>query len=519
MEQNFESTPPPSFSTPHSNDHSYEPIKSIGPKKSLFTKLSMLGGVVLLITLFVTVNGALQQHNAASHASYSGIVSGNVYRFLNKCSGQTLDVSDNSMKDGAPIIQWPWTDNGWNKDRRWEITQLSDGNYTIRPMSSFMYLSLEKNVPQQGIPIIQRNLTSPSLSEEWEIVPSSNGNNTYTVINKKSGMAIGITSCTQGRGAPIEQWQDDGSSRLRWVIEQKEGTPSPSQTTAETPTPTCTPRPACKPGFCTLPVAPLGGWCSSQPLPQITVQPTAQTKYWVIEQNAATALNATPVGSHFIQSINTPKTYEVIIKGQSGVDPLPNATHVESFQSYQEIMNAFAQNQIPANIKVILYDNENWAGTPPDEQQHPFTYVPQAEQLVHQHGLLFMNSPAADLSNVLEPSAPDKYTGYLQAQIASLAQYSDIFDIHAENAPSSAEYYQFAQQVIFLARSANNKAIILLEIRAKTNGLTSQDLIDEINRTFSTTDGYWFEISPDSSGNLTTSVNIAVPVIQSMSTY
>jgi hypothetical protein len=158
---------------------------------------------------------------------------------------------------------------------------------------------------------------------------------------------------------------------------------------------------------------------------------------------------------------------------------------------------------------VILYDNEAWPGTPLIEQQKPFTYVPLAEQLVHQHGLLFMNTPAADLKSVLDPIASDNYTGYLQTKLATLSKYTDIFEIQAQNTQTVSKYISFATQAMKQARDANSHAIILLGITAKTGGPTSQELIQEIQSTNGLTDGYWFNVIGG-----TTGVNVALPVIQ-----
>jgi hypothetical protein len=237
-------------------------------------------------------------------------------------------------------------------------------------------------------------------------------------------------------------------------------------------------------------------------------------KHWIIGNDVANELHVSHVGSKFIQSINIPSTYQNGFSKQGSVDLLPNATHIKIFQSYQAIKSALDNNSIPPDIKVIGYDNEHWSGTPVVEQQQPFTYVPLAEQIVHQHGLLFMNCPAADLKGVLDPSAPDNYTGYLDEKLATLSQYTDIFEIQAQNTRSVSQYISFAQQAMAQARTANSKGIILLGITAKTGGPTSDELVQEIQGTNDITDGYWFNIIGGSSG-----VTIALPVIQTLFIY
>lgn len=244
------------------------------------------------------------------------------------------------------------------------------------------------------------------------------------------------------------------------------------------------------------------------PSPQ---QRSSSKNHWILAESAAIDLNKTSLGSAFITALDTSSTYEIINLHTNAPDPLPQATHIEGFQSYQLMQSAFENSQIPSNVKVIMYDNEHWAGTPINEQQQPFIYVPMAETLVHQHGLLFMNTPAADLRRVLDPQAKDQYSAYLEKKLATLAKYTDIFEIQAQNAPSVAEYISFAQQAITQAKAANSRAVILLGITAKTTGPTSQELLQEVKGTYTITDGYWFNIIGGSSG-----VAIALPVIQAL---
>ncbi|HEV2403088.1 MAG TPA: hypothetical protein VGS08_02710 [Candidatus Saccharimonadales bacterium] len=218
--------------------------------------------------------------------------------------------------------------------------------------------------------------------------------------------------------------------------------------------------------------------------------------HWLIAISAAQNLvnSGGSTGANFIQSINSSSTYEIEPQNSTSSDPLPNATHVMTFQSYQDMQTAFASSHVPSNVQIILYDNEAWTGTPAVEQMQPFTYVPQAEQLAHAKGKLFMNSPAADLTSVLDPSASDNYTGYLQEKLATLSQYTDIFEIQAQNEPTVAGFQSFATQAVAEARTANPHALVLLGITAKQNGPSPQNLINEVTATKSITDGYWLNI-------------------------
>lgn len=247
-------------------------------------------------------------------------------------------------------------------------------------------------------------------------------------------------------------------------------------------------------------------------------------KHWLIVQSAATAMyrdtTAGQPGAKFISQLNNPATYEIIEQSPTAFDPLPNATHVESFKNYYDIVYAFNAHKVPAKVKVVLYDNEHWALTPVYQQQYPFKWVPMAEQLVHQNHLLFMSAPGADLREVLNPSAANQYVGYLSAKenLAGLAKYSDIFEIQAQNTGSVAQYNSFATQAVAQARKANPRIPVLLGITAKSGGPTAQDLVNEYKDNVGKSDGFWYNIISPYSGPHS-SIPIALPLAVTWTQY
>jgi hypothetical protein len=227
---------------------------------------------------------------------------------------------------------------------------------------------------------------------------------------------------------------------------------------------------------------------------QRNAQPVAgSAPHILITEYAVRELDKVPADVPFVQSLNAPSTYELISLHQ-GNDLLPNATHLVSFESYQAIANAFKQKAIPADARVVLYDNERWLGTPVVEQQQPFGYVQKAAELVHQHGLLFANSPAPDLNTTLAGNKQyNNYNGYLHLHLATLAKYADIFDIQAQRSGSVSAYVSFANAAYAQARAVNKTAVILLGVTTADNQ-TSQDIIDDIRQTRGMVDGYWLNV-------------------------
>jgi hypothetical protein len=246
----------------------------------------------------------------------------------------------------------------------------------------------------------------------------------------------------------------------------------------------------------------------SHPQPAQTTANVSKIKHWLIEEYAATELSRTPTGMSFIRALDNSSTYEILTR-HTGPDLLPNAIHVADFDSYAAIQAAFAAHTIPSDVEAILYDNERWAGTPLSEQRQPFTYVQQAEALVHQHGLTFISTPAPDLNTTLNPGHAGNYSGYLAERLATLARYADVFDIQAQHAGPPASYVAFAKAAIAQARAANSRAFILLGIT--TNRETAQDLISEVTATKAIADGYWLNIIGGNPG-----VQTALPLLNAL---
>jgi len=232
-------------------------------------------------------------------------------------------------------------------------------------------------------------------------------------------------------------------------------------------------------------------------------------KHWLMPEYAASELGRVAAGSRFIESIDNPSTYE-ILSAHTGPDVLPQATHVMVFDSFRAIRLAFSEHRIPGTVKGILYDNERWKGTPSVEQRQPFTYVRLAEQLVHAHGLLFMNAPAPDLNTTLEGNKQyDNYQGYLHLRLGALAKYADVFDIQAQRAGGVSAYSSFVRRAAMQAKGINHDATVLCGLTTAVS--TSRDLTREVRATENTCDGYWLNVIGGESG-----VATALPMLENI---
>ena len=170
------------------------------------------------------------------------------------------------------------------------------------------------------------------------------------------------------------------------------------------------------------------------------------------------------------------------------------------FTSFETLRQAFANNQIGPSTKAIVYDNEAWEFTPPNEQANPAIYEKRAAELVHDHSLTFICTPAVDLLKVLDPDTheDDMYTQYLTLGIAAdAARYSDIYEIQAQGSEiNTDEFSQFVTSATQQARQANPNVIVLAGLSTGPSGkiATADELYDAATSVLDVVEGFWLNI-------------------------
>ena len=81
-------------------------------------------------------------------------------------------------------------------------------------------------------------------------------------------------------------------------------------------------------------------------------------------------------------------------------------TPVLSYTSYAQFQSDLTSGAITFPYKWVMYDPENWAATPVNEQQDPVKYMTLFGQLAHANGLKVIQGPALDLATVTGPVLP-----------------------------------------------------------------------------------------------------------------
>ncbi len=168
------------------------------------------------------------------------------------------------------------------------------------------------------------------------------------------------------------------------------------------------------------------------------------------------------------------------------------------FSSYASLKQTLAAGGLPSWVGAVLYDNEAWAFTPEVEQRAPGLYTAMAAQLTHRHHLLFLASPALDLTTVLSTTPARPAAAYLDLGLAAQgAKGANVVNIQAQRLERSTRaYVAFVKAAAAQARRANPGVTVLAGLSSNPTGapVTTAQLTQAIAGTRAYVDGYWMNI-------------------------
>lgn len=254
------------------------------------------------------------------------------------------------------------------------------------------------------------------------------------------------------------------------------------------------------------PTSPAVSQVSSQPMPLPS---------WVISMKAIDLLEQNGASSSYISKLfNNSHTSIILNPSQQLPSYLSSAVVMQSFISYADIQNAFAEGAIQKQTKIILYDleNEHWQFTckfnicqPPtaDEIAHPVRYTQSAEEVVHKYGLQLMVVPGMDLgtsSNGQIPPLPQSFYNFEKKGFFAMAKYADSFQLQLENIETNESLYTtLAKRGQNDIESAHPGIPFFLQLSASASGSTptAQNLINDYRATRGLVTGFALTI-PDS---------------------
>jgi len=155
-------------------------------------------------------------------------------------------------------------------------------------------------------------------------------------------------------------------------------------------------------------------------------------------------------------------------------------TPVLNYTSYAQFSSDIASGAIKYPYKWVMYDPEDWAQTPVNEQQDPITYMKAFNSLAHAHGLKVIEAPAMDLCSVSGTNYP-RLSGetcsawFSRVNIAGAAATGgDIFVLQDEsNTTNLSQYDSLYATTSAQARAANSGIKVYSEV-STANGTAAQ---------------------------------------------
>jgi hypothetical protein len=240
---------------------------------------------------------------------------------------------------------------------------------------------------------------------------------------------------------------------------------------------------------------------------------------WIISQTAVSLLGQAGLTKAQLQTLfGSRRAY---LTGTTTAPLVSGALRTVTFTSYQTMEKQLAGPGLPAGTTAVLYDNEDWSLTPAAEQRDPAKYEELAAKLAHAHHLLFISTPATDLTDVLAPTQSDHFAAYLRLGLAaSAARYADVIDIQAQGSEASlSRFTSFVKAAAAQARAANPHVIVLAGLSTNPSGqhVTSAQFTSAYNAVRPDVNGYWLNIPAQGSACPrcgTPQTKVAVPLLQ-----
>jgi hypothetical protein len=127
---------------------------------------------------------------------------------------------------------------------------------------------------------------------------------------------------------------------------------------------------------------------------------------WFMTASNVQSLSQTDsaTASHFFNTASSYGAGASLVKTpvQAGYATTP----VLNYTSYAQFSSDIASGAITYPYKWVMYDPEDWAQTPVNEQHDPVKYMKLFGQLAHAHGLKVVEAPAMDVCSVTGTNYP-----------------------------------------------------------------------------------------------------------------
>lgn len=138
------------------------------------------------------------------------------YKIKNRNSGKVLSVSGSSGADGALIVQGADA-NAWSQNFKFDKFAPVDvaKTYSIINRNSGKALGVSGNSTADGATIVQ-NVYGTAVSQSWQFIDAGTGY--FKIKNVNSGKVMDINGASSTDGAQNIQWTDNGGTNQKWQL-------------------------------------------------------------------------------------------------------------------------------------------------------------------------------------------------------------------------------------------------------------------------------------------------------------
>jgi flagellar hook assembly protein FlgD len=158
---------------------------------------------------YVKVSGLVV--DPAECGSHS-VVSGEIYRIINKNSGKALEVADASSAKGTNIQQGTYVGG---THQQWLVTNIKSNYHTLTAQHSGQLVDVTGKRTADGTNIIQWPANG-GFNQQWAITHIDSI--WFTITARHSAKCLDVANSSTAEGANVHQWTYNGTDNQLWQL-------------------------------------------------------------------------------------------------------------------------------------------------------------------------------------------------------------------------------------------------------------------------------------------------------------
>jgi hypothetical protein len=157
---------------------------------------------------------------AESVSDYRSFAIGAGYRLVNRHSGLCLTISQNSVANGAPIIQWPCFAGGPGDGQVLTRVPIGGGLHQLVFNSSGKCLDVTGASAADGAFLQQWDCLGPGQANQlWQTIPIAGQDGWFAFAAHHSGKCADVLGMSVNQGTRVGQWSCTWAGNQQWSIQ------------------------------------------------------------------------------------------------------------------------------------------------------------------------------------------------------------------------------------------------------------------------------------------------------------